>query len=149
MGTSTQRYLQAALDAVGLTPDDVQMLPTGGEAQQEAAVLSGQVDAAVLAPDGAFPLLRDGSVREVLDFSKPAKGVAADSILARVAGQPQIGDWSVTNWAKGHPDLVKKFQIAVMQADVWMHDPANFDELFGMIQTLACASCRRRSSVSW
>ena len=135
LGTSSQRYLQALLDAAGLSSSDVQMLPTGGEAQQEAAVLSGQVDAAVLAPDGAFPLLRDGSVREVYDFSKRANGVPANSILARVSGQPQIGDWSVTSWAQDHKDLVKQFQTAVMQADVWMHDPANFDELFGMLQT--------------
>ncbi|MGH3517756.1 MAG: hypothetical protein ACRDQ7_10150, partial [Haloechinothrix sp.] len=41
--------------------------------------------------------------------------------------------WATKDWASAHADLVEKIQLALMETDVWLHDPANLDTAINLI----------------
>ncbi|ALE04252.1 hypothetical protein AL755_00600 (plasmid) [Arthrobacter sp. ERGS1:01] len=134
LGSVAYYYAQAYLKAAGVDPSSVQFVAVGPFAQVPAVIATGQVDAAVITPDQTYQLEQAGSVKVL--FSAVKDRAKVDSELAKVIGTPGAFYFAQSSWAKGNPELVKKVQRSIAQADVWAHDPANLPALTTMLQQM-------------
>jgi NitT/TauT family transport system substrate-binding protein len=92
----TRVYADAALVRAGVTPDDVTYTYAGGSGDRFAALMSGGVDAAILAPPFNFMAERNGFIM-------------IDAVYKDFASFP-IGNFAVTQaWAKKNPDVLISF----------------------------------------
>jgi NitT/TauT family transport system substrate-binding protein len=72
------------------------------------ALATGRIDAAVIAEPELSAALAKGDVRVLANCYD---GIATNFL---------IGAWFTTGaWAKAHPDLVKKFEKAMLQTAIW------------------------------
>lgn len=99
-----------------------------------SALTTHRVDGEVVNPDVGNYLQRSHQGRILYNFSDPADLKSAGPPLASLAGQPN--DWMVarTGWIHAHPEAVKRFQLAMEQAEVWVHDPAHLDRVISLLQ---------------
>ncbi len=134
LGTSSYHFLQSLSKAAGLGSDGVTYQALGGLPANSISAIEGNRVAAVMAgPDVAYYMLSTGRAKLVYDFSDPAALKKAGDPLALTAGRP--GGWlfARTDWTKEHPAAVKRFQLALAETDVWMHDPANLDRVTALL----------------
>ena len=100
----------------GLDPEkDVQTLYAGSTANRFAALVSGGVEAAVLAPPATFKAIEDGYV----DLGAVASYLKDVPYLVFHASKP---------WAASNPDAVTGFIKAHNKAIAFLNDPKNRDE---------------------
>lgn len=133
LGSSTYYFLQALIQSAGMSMKDITVVPTGGTPQELAAIQSGRVDAAIEEATSTFVLTHDNGAKIIYDFRDASQDLSKYPLLKEVTGVPWIGYYGSADWAKGHAETVKRVQLALMDADVWMHDPANFDALLKLL----------------
>jgi NitT/TauT family transport system substrate-binding protein len=100
-----------------------------------AALSSHRVDAEVVNPDVAAYLERTHRARILFDFSNPADLKVAGAPLSYLAGQPN--GWMVarSGWATAHPGAVRQFQLAMDEAEIWAHNPANLSHVIALLKS--------------
>jgi ABC-type nitrate/sulfonate/bicarbonate transport system substrate-binding protein len=111
----TKIYVQRMLESVGIKPTEVDYVYAGATAPRFAAVQSGAVDAAIVAPPYNFA----GASAGLVDL-----GNVADLVKEL----PFSGDMVDTHWAAGHSEIAKKFLIAYGKAVTWFYDDKNANE---------------------
>jgi len=134
IGSSTYYFLDALLRSSGMTVDDVEVIPTGGTPQELAAVQSGQVPAGIQEASSTFVLTRQYGANIIFDFTNPNQDLSDYPLLKPITGVPWIGYYGSRSWLEQNAETVKRVQLALMDADVWMHDPAHFDELITILE---------------
>lgn len=108
----TRPFADTVLTRGGLKPDDWTYTYAGASTARYAALVSGAIDATLLAPPVVFRAISDGY--PVIDY-----------VPKYFPSFPYI-TWSVRSaWAKDHGDLVVRFIKAQLQAIRWLNDPAN------------------------
>jgi NitT/TauT family transport system substrate-binding protein len=118
----------------GLTERDYDLIVSGGSTTRAAALQSGEVKAALLAPP--------------TDFVMEERGFR---ILGRTTDY--VPDYAFTiwttprDWAKGNEATVVRFLRAILKASAWVYDPANKAEAVQLLsdRTKAAPAVARRT----
>jgi NitT/TauT family transport system substrate-binding protein len=110
-GTSVglTRKLAASL---GLGPADYQLLNVGGSPERYAALLSGQVGAALMSQPFDLQAIRQG----FQPLARSSDVVPDLAFTMFVTTRP---------WLQTHREVVVRFLRAVIRANGWLYDPAN------------------------
>lgn len=136
LGTSSYHFLQELSKAAGLGADGVTYQALGGlPANFISAIEGNRVAAAMAGPDIAYYMLSTGRAKLVYDFSDSASLKQSGPLLASTADHPGGWLWARGDWIKEHPAAVKRFQLALAETDVWMHDPANLDQVVALLES--------------
>jgi ABC-type nitrate/sulfonate/bicarbonate transport system substrate-binding protein len=110
----TRIYVDRMLASVGIKSNEVDYVYAGATAPRFAALQSGAVDAAIVAPPYNF---RGESVGLITLANVPEK-----------VDLPFSGDQVDRNWASKNPDVLKRFFTAYGNAIKWFYDDANREE---------------------
>jgi len=130
LGTSSYFYLKALLAASGMSPTSVNYAALGGvPANAVAALGSDRVAAALVSPDLAYYFVHDLHYQLVFNYNDPATLDSVGGIWKARAGKSGGYMWASNNWIAAHPGGVSRFQLAMEETDVWMHNPANLTKV--------------------
>ncbi len=135
LGTSSYDYLKALLSTAGMSPTSVNYAALGGlPANAVAALGADRVAAAFVTPDLAYYLINDLHYQLVYNFNSVADAEAAGGIWKTLAGKSDGFMWATNSWIAAHPGGVSRFQLAMEEADVWMHNPANLTKVLADLE---------------
>jgi len=135
LGTSSYDYLQALLSASGMSPTSVNDAALGGlPANAVAALGADRVAAAFVTPDLAYYLTNDLHYQLVYNFNSVADADATGGIWKTLAGKSDGFMWATNSWIAAHPGGVSRYQLAMEEADVWMHNPANLNKVLADLE---------------
>lgn len=112
---NTRVYMDTVLAHAGLKPEDYTYIFAGNSADRFAALLSGSVEAPILAPPFSFQAQANGFP-------------VLDEVAKYYVGFPQNVIAANVGWAKAHPDLVVAFLKAHLRAVRFFYVPANRDK---------------------
>jgi NitT/TauT family transport system substrate-binding protein len=113
----TTRYL---FQSANMSATDVQYVSYSSVGGAVAALETRQIDAGVINQPSVHILMHDKKGQILVDMRKPGGPPL-------ISGIAQVGMWSRTSWIKEHPKTVAAIQKAMAQADVFIHDPKNFE----------------------
>ena len=135
LGSSSYYYLQQLSTSAGLGANGVNYTALGGVVANAVSALgANRVAAAMVSPDAAYYLINDQGDRLLFNTSSASALTAAGGLLGTIAGKSSAGMWARTGWLNAHPGVAKKFQLAMDEADVWMHQPANLAQVISTLQ---------------
>lgn len=136
LGTSSYYFLQQLAVAAGLGPNGVTFEALGGLPQNFVSALQAhRVDATIADPAVTYYLTQTQHDKVLFDFSDQSQMQQAGPSLASVKGYPAGWMFSRNAWMTAHPAAVKKFQLSMEEADVWIHNPANLDKAVALLQS--------------
>jgi ABC-type nitrate/sulfonate/bicarbonate transport system substrate-binding protein len=142
-GTGSDPLMAAVFGGAGLKEGpDYTPVVLGSDANIIAALKAGKIDVADLVPP--FDAEETGSdgvasylFRELTTTpTSPAAALYASEAkaLLNIYGPVAI---ATPAWVSGHASIAKGFVNAITQAQVWMHDPANFQKLIPIAEKYA------------
>lgn len=135
LGSSSYYYLQQLSTAAGLGVNGVNYTALGGVVANAVSALgANRVAAAMVSPDAAYYLINDQGDKLLFNTSSASALTSAGGLLGTIAGKSSAGMWARTGWLNAHPGVAKKFQLAMDEADVWMHQPANLAQVISTLQ---------------
>lgn len=121
LGTLTEYAARLWIDKNGGDASTVKFVEMGYSAMP-AALAAGRIDAALVNEPYLGAVKSDGRVL----------GYAFDA----VGKEYMIGGWfGNAQWAKDHPDLVKRFAAAMRDAADWANDPKNREKTTAILET--------------
>lgn len=135
VGSITYYLTLATMKAAGLPDGSVDLVPTGAPAESIAALRSKRVDGWIAYGPGRSELLASGDAKVVLDWDHPGNAFDKYPTLKSLTGTPQGAIWAKKSWIAQNPKVVDQYRLALMQADVWMHDPKNLPEFLQLFKT--------------
>lgn len=134
LGASSYYYMQQIAVAAGLGPNGVTYTALGGLVANSVSALGAhRVAAAMVSPDAAYYLVNVLGDRLIYDTNSKADLQAAGGLLASTVGKTNGYLWARTPWITAHPGAAAKFQLSMEEADVWMHNPANLDQVISLL----------------
>lgn len=137
LGTSSYFYMKALLASAGMSSTSVNYAALGGVPANLVAGLEGdRVAAAFVTPDLAYYLTHVLHYQVVFNFNSAAQDSAAGPIWKSQAGKSDGFMWATNSWISSHPGGVHRFQLAMEEADVWMHNPANLPKVLSDLAAL-------------
>lgn len=135
VGSITYYLTLATIKAAGLPEGSVDLVPTGAPAESIAAVKSKRVDGWIAYGPGRSELLASGDGKTILDWDRPGNAFDKFPTLKSLTGTPQGAIWAKKSWIAANPKVVDQYRMALMQADVWMHDEKNLPEFLTLFKT--------------
>lgn len=132
LGTSSYFYVHSLAQAAGvssITYDAVGGVP----ANFVSALDAHRVAAATVTPDLAYYLVNDLGDQLVFNFNSSSALSQVGGYLGATAGKSDGLMWARTAWVTQHPGAVKRFQLAMDEADVWMHNPKNATKVLSLL----------------
>lgn len=129
-GSHGETLFTELLNDVGLTDKDITYVAVGGPGTAFPALANAQVDALMIfSPvDGFCEVKKACDI--VVDLRK---GEGPKSVKAAMgAGGPH---WMMNDYIKKNPHVLKAFRLALTDADTFVHNPANFDEVVKITET--------------
>ena len=136
LGTSSYFYAQQLVTDAGLAAGAVTYQALGGlPAAVVSAIDSGRVAAAMTDPVTGYLLVNLEHNQAIINTSAaqvpifgaetdPETLLPASSPLRSLKTYPDGWEFVTTNFAKAHPDTVRRIRLALEETDVWMHNPA-------------------------
>ncbi|MEO6437241.1 MAG: ABC transporter substrate-binding protein [Tepidisphaeraceae bacterium] len=112
----TTKYL---FQSVNMTDADIQYVSYSSVGGAVASLETNSVDAGVINAPSVDILLHNKKGQILVDLRKPGGPPL-------ISGIAQIGMWARTAWIKEHPKTVAAIRKAMAQADVFIHDPKNY-----------------------
>ena len=113
----TTKYL---FQSVNIPDSEIQYVSYSSVGGAVASIQTHSVDAGVINQPSVDILLHDKKGQILVDLRKPGGPPL-------ISGIAQIGMWARTDWIKAHPQTVAGIRKAMAQADVFIHDPKNFE----------------------
>jgi NitT/TauT family transport system substrate-binding protein len=135
VGSITYYLMLASMKAAGMSADSIDLVPTGAPAESIAALTSKRVDGWIAYGPGRSQLLATGDAKVVLDYDHPGTNFDKFPTLKSLTGTPQGAIWAKKSWIAQNPKVVDQYRMALMQADVWMHDSKNLPEFLQLFKT--------------
>lgn len=135
VGSITYYLTLASIKAAGMPANSIDLVPTGAPAESIAALQSKRVDGWIAYGPGRTQLLATGDAKVVLDYDHPGTNFDKFPTLKSLTGTPQGAIWAKKSWIAQNPKVVDQYRMALMQADVWMHDPKNLPEFLQLFKT--------------
>jgi NitT/TauT family transport system substrate-binding protein len=123
VGAGTDTALRFLLKQVGLTPNDVKIVPVGGQAQQVAGIKNGLIDAAIAVEPAQSEAVNGMKIAKMILDVEGGQGPAMFTDYA------YNGVWTTGAWLKKNPDKAKAIVAAIVDAETMINDPAHFDEV--------------------
>jgi len=134
LGLSSYFYMKALADAAGVPSSSMDYVAIGGlPANFVSALQAKRVAAATVTPDLAYYLVQDLGYPLIFNLNDPSALKQAGGLLAATAGKSDGLMWARTAWVKQYPDAARRFQLAMEETDVWMHNPANASEVLSLL----------------
>jgi NitT/TauT family transport system substrate-binding protein len=122
LGTLTEYAARAWIDQNGGDATTVKFVEMG-YATMPAALAAGRIDAALVN-------------EPYLGAMKKEDGRLLGYAFDAIAKEYMIGGWfSNADWAKDHPDLVKRFAAAMRDAALWANDPRNREQSTAILES--------------
>jgi NitT/TauT family transport system substrate-binding protein len=111
-------YAQAlmALQTVGLSVKDVQIVVAGGQSTRVSGLAAGRMDATMLSHGAELQLAPQGFT-SLFDYTKQASNLYDDNVFA------------TPDWLAKHGKLAIAFNKALLQSFTWFNNPANADQI--------------------
>jgi len=135
LGSSSYYYLQQTAVSAGIGAGGVSYAALGGlPADAVSALDANRVAAAMVSPDLGYYLVNDLGGKLLFNTTSTSQLQAAGGLLGTLAGNSGSGMWARNGWLSAHPGVETKFQLAMDEADVWMHNPANLTKLIATLQ---------------
>ena len=135
LGSSSYYFLQQTAVSAGIGASGVSYTALGGlPADAISALDANRVAAAMVSPDLGYYLVNYLGGKLLFNTSSTSQLRAAGGLLGTLAGNAGSGMWARNGWLSAHPGVAAKFQLAMDEADVWMHNPANLTKLIGALQ---------------
>jgi ABC-type nitrate/sulfonate/bicarbonate transport system substrate-binding protein len=123
VGAGTDTALRFLLKQAGLTPNDVTIIPVGGQTQQVAGIKNGVIDGAIaVEPAQSEAVYGMKIAKMVLDI----EGGQGPAMFTNYAYN---GLWTTGSWLQKNPDKAKAVVAAIVDAQTMINDPAHFDEV--------------------
>ena len=113
----TTRYL---FQSVGLAHEDVEYVSYSSVGGAIAALETRRIDAGIINQPSVFILLNNGKGKLLLDLGMPGGPPL-------ISGIAQVGMWARASWIQSHPTTIAAIRKAMAEADVFIHDPKNFE----------------------
>ncbi len=120
-------YLERMVQAHGLHDGDFDIVVAGSTGARFAALKSGAVDATMLVPPQSFAAEAEGfrNIGMILDYAKDL---------------PFSGTVVRLDWAKQHPETLKRYLGVIDKAVAWFYADAHRDEAIDILVALSHAS---------
>lgn len=133
LGTSSYYYARALVEAAGLPVNSVTYEALGPPINDVSAIQAGRVAAAMVTPDLGYLLVSRMHQRLLFNFGDVAQLHQAGGALGSIDGDSSYL-FSLTSWVDQHKAAVHRMQLALMEADVWIHNPKNLPEVAKMLE---------------
>ncbi|MFC0080981.1 ABC transporter substrate-binding protein [Aciditerrimonas ferrireducens] len=134
LGSSSYYYVASLLQAAGVPTSSVSFAAVGGlPADFVSALDANRVAVATVTPDLAFYLVNDLGDKLVYDFNSAGALEQAGGLLGALAGKSDGLMWASNAWLHRYPGAAKRFQLAMDEADVWMHNPSNQSQVLALL----------------
>jgi NitT/TauT family transport system substrate-binding protein len=124
VGAGTDTALRFLLKQAGLTPNDVKIVPVGGQAQQVAGIKNGLIDGAIAVEPAQSEAVNGMKIAKMLLDIQGGQGPAMFTDYA------YNGLWTTGGWLQKNPDKAKAVVAAIVDAETMIDDPAHTDEVF-------------------
>ena len=124
VGAGTDTALRFLLKQAGLTPNDVKIVPVGGQAQQVAGIKNGLVDGAIAVEPAQSEAVSGMKIAKMLLDIQGGQGPAMFTDYA------YNGVWTTGSWLQKNPDKAKAVVAAIVDAEAMINDPAHLDDVF-------------------
>lgn len=135
LGSSSYYFLQQLAVSGGIGANGVAYTALGGlPADAISALGAKRVTAAMVSPDLAYYLTNILGDKLIFNTSSTSELTTAGGLLGTIAGKAGSGMWARNGWLSAHPGVAAKFQLAMDEADAWMHNPANLTKLISILQ---------------
>ncbi len=130
LGTSSYYYLKELVAAAGMSPTSINYVAIGGTpAAAAAALASDRVAAALVTPDLAYYFTNVLHQQLIFNYNDPASLKSAGGLWKTRIGKSGGYMWATDAWISSHPGGVQRYQLAMEEADVWMHNPSNLPKV--------------------
>lgn len=126
-GTAGESYFTVLLEEAGLKAGDVTFVEVGAAATAYPALTNHRVDAVVHSQPLPALCEINGNCTMVVDLTK---GEGPESIVG--LNGISLSHATSGKYLESHPEVVDSFIAVVEEAQKWMTDSANFDELLAM-----------------
>ncbi|MDH4290552.1 MAG: ABC transporter substrate-binding protein [Aquincola sp.] len=127
-GTGAELHLTELLAQAGIKTEDVTLVAVGGPGTALPAMLVGkQVEATINFPPIAELCNANKACASVVDLSR---GEGPASIRDMIGAS--VPSWMTRDFIQANPKLVASMISAFKEADEWIHNPGNLDELVAL-----------------
>ena len=120
LGSNSQAIAEAMLQDAGLSGSDVTFVAVGLGATAASSLEGGQVQAVVTVTPAVPAILASGKGKVLVDLRDPAIGPTY------LRGKDYVAQWANASFIAEHPTVITALRKSLAQADLWMHDKANF-----------------------
>jgi ABC-type nitrate/sulfonate/bicarbonate transport system substrate-binding protein len=135
LGSSSYYYMRGLVTAAGLPPDAVTYAALGGvPANFVSALDADRVEVATVSPDLAYYLVELTHHQLVFNFNEPGSLAKLGPAFAAQVGKSDGLYFARNGWISAHRDGVRRFQLALEETDVWMHNPANLNQVIADLE---------------
>src|SRR5439155_19063722 len=127
-GSASYYMTKYLFQSVNMATDDVEYVSYSSVGGAVAALATRSIDAGVINAPSVTILLHDKKGQVLVDLRKPGGPPL-------ISGIAQVGMWARTSWIREHPRTVAAIRKAMAQADVFIHDPKNYEAAKAIIGT--------------
>lgn len=122
LNTPGQYLTEALLKSIGLSPNDVNFVAVGPPSAGIAALEKNEISGELVNEPTPTAIVLANAGRVLLDLRQ-----GSTQYVPYLSGKDEVMDWAFTSWAQSHGPEVAAFRKSLAEADVWMHDPKNFN----------------------
>jgi ABC-type nitrate/sulfonate/bicarbonate transport system substrate-binding protein len=127
-GSASYYMTKYLFQSVNMAADDVEYVSYSSVGGAVAALETHSIDAGVINEPSVTILLHDKKGQILVDLRKPGGPPL-------ISGIAQVGMWARTSWIREHPRTVAAIRKAMAQADIFIHDPKNYEAAKAIIGT--------------
>lgn len=132
LGSSSYYVARFYVSQAHVPAGAVTYVAAGGPVQSVETVIAKRVAAAIEAPDAAFVLTHIFHASMLFDPAADPQGLPP--AIRSLVGRPSGALWVRTSWAKANPKAAASVQLALLEADLWMHQPASFARVEALLE---------------
>ncbi len=122
-GSGVEMLFRALMKSDGMTGNEVTYVAVGSPATSYPTMLAGKIDATVSFEPFNTLCVAEKTCVDLMDLSRQGP----PDMLAMNGGYASFA--MAREYVEKHPNVVKAFIAAIEDADAWIKDPKNFDEL--------------------
>jgi NitT/TauT family transport system substrate-binding protein len=130
LGTGSELFVKTLLSGAGVDPAKVTFVAVGSTPTQFAALENAAVDAVIMADPGQDMAVAGGFGQIIVDLREAGSGPKE---IQDLNGTFQVKVASEA-FIKEKPDVVRRYVDANRQAEAWIRDPKNFNELIRLMK---------------
>jgi len=120
-GSASYYVTKYLLQQAGLSATDVQYIDYSSVGGAVAAIETQRIDAGLINEPSTYIVQHDHKGQILVDLRNVGDGPAL------ISGIAQVGLWARKSWIAKNPEVVAGIRKTMAEADVFIHDPQNFE----------------------